>query len=187
MKVLPRLMLILIALFLLAVPISAQDEFGGAYFLTAEGGDTSEVSDDVYEFTLNNVPAGLNWYLANPRPYVGTGDGALFFQAWGTDDNLSTTAFLELDNMVIEFDMSAPMFDTTIGDLTFTGNIIALDPKDPEDTKLSVPKKIDGEAKLTIVFDADFDDAIAEGIEEVLSGTRTERSGSNSRPRPPRR
>lgn len=182
-----RTLFMVIALLLLAIPISAQDEFGGAYFLDAEGGEASEVGNGVYEFTLNGLPAGINWYLAQPMPYVGTGDGALFFQAWGTNEELSTTAFIELEDMVIEMEMSAPVFDTTLGDLTFTGEIVALDPKDPEDTKLSIPKKIDGEAKLTIVFDIMFDEAIAVGVEEVLSGTRAERSGSNNRPRPPRR
>ena len=187
MKVLSRTLLMVIVLFLFAIPISAQDELSGAYFLDAEDGDVSEIEDGVYEFMLSGLDAEIDWFLASPVPYVGTEDGALFFQAWATDEELTTTAFIELEEMVIEFEMSSPVFDTTLGDLTFTGTIVAIDPLDPENTKVSVPKKINEEAKLTIVFDQEFDEVIAVGIEEVMSGTRANRSGNNNRPRPPRR
>jgi hypothetical protein len=172
--------------------LNAQDSASttqGFYVVATAGGTLTEISDGTYELKLTEVPALLDWMVSSPEYFAGGYDTALLVAEWSanTDELLTTTAMLRLEDVILRMTVGKPAYDTLTGELTLEATAVEAFPLEEDSKKKggSIPDEFEA-GTLTLVLDPAFDTGLIAGATILEEEGRVSRDDDANRPGPPR-
>ena len=175
------LRLIILALFLLALPLatlSAQDEspnpddLSGVMIQNVRSG-TLQMGDDTLHLTLAVASDYFTWVIDAPTRQAGRFDTWTTTLDWeSSPEPLQAEAMIEGDGFLIYATLTNPNYNQTLSLLTFDVELNELFSLDVDDKGDPIMPESFGSVAVIITLDKDFADGLRAGLEVRLEGTR---------------
>jgi hypothetical protein len=182
MKNVLRLMVVvlLVALVLPLVPVSAQDggeggaalapEMVAVYLQPATAGSLTDNGDGTYALALQGVAPEITWIMSSPALAIQQQSSVNLAKQWAAATDLVADAVLQVGDLNIVLTVTAPAYDEAAQSQTYVATVVEI--VAPEGVKEpDLPTSFDV-ANLSIAWTVDFQAGLVTGIEAMYEGMR---------------